>query len=82
MPLFFAGGLEGQVIDAYKFFDGTGVNAYNLIASIGTLVLAAGIVMTLVNAIQQPRQRAARGGARPVGWRVARVARALASRSA
>ena len=39
------------MIDAYKFFDGTGVNAYNLIASIGTLVVSAGIVMTLVNAI-------------------------------
>jgi len=51
VPLFFAGGEEGQVIDAYKFFDGTGVNAYNLIASIGTLVLAVGIVMTLANAI-------------------------------
>ncbi|HEU4392703.1 MAG TPA: cbb3-type cytochrome c oxidase subunit I [Solirubrobacterales bacterium] len=51
VPLFLAGGLEGQVIDAYKFFDGTGVDAYNLIASIGSLVLAAGIVMTLVNAI-------------------------------
>ncbi len=51
VPLFLAGGEEGQVIDAYKFFDGTGVSAYNLIASIGTLVLAAGIVMTLLNAI-------------------------------
>lgn len=51
IPLFFAGGEEGQVIDAYKFYSGTGVDAYNLIASIGTLVLAAGIVMTLVNAI-------------------------------
>lgn len=50
-PLFLAGGLEGQVVDAYKFFDGTGVNAYNLIASIGAFVLAAGILMTLVNAI-------------------------------
>ena len=39
------------MIDAYKFFDGTGVNAYNLIASIGAFVLAIGIVMTLVNAI-------------------------------
>jgi heme/copper-type cytochrome/quinol oxidase subunit 1 len=38
-------------VDAYKFFDGTGVNAYNLIASIGALVLAIGIVTTLVNAI-------------------------------
>jgi len=51
VPLFFAGGVEGQVIDAYKFFDGTGVNAYNLIASIGSLVLAIGIVLTLANAL-------------------------------
>jgi cytochrome c oxidase subunit I len=50
-PLALAGSFEDQVIDAYKFFDGTGVNAYNLIASIGTLLLAIGIVMTLVNAI-------------------------------
>ena len=51
VPLFLAGSEQGQVIDAYKFFDGTGVNAYNLIASIGSLILGAGIVMTLVNAI-------------------------------
>jgi cytochrome c oxidase subunit 1 len=51
VPLFFAGADQGQVIDAYKFFDHTGVNGYNLIASIGTLVLAIGIVLTLVNAI-------------------------------
>jgi heme/copper-type cytochrome/quinol oxidase subunit 1 len=51
VPLFLAGGTEGEVIDAYKFFDHTGVNAYNLIASIGTLILAAGIVVSLANAI-------------------------------
>jgi heme/copper-type cytochrome/quinol oxidase subunit 1 len=51
VPLFLAGGEEGQVIDAYKFFDGTGVNAYNLIATIGSFVLATGIVLTLANAI-------------------------------
>jgi heme/copper-type cytochrome/quinol oxidase subunit 1 len=51
VPLFLAGGEEGQVIDAYKFFDGTGVSAYNLIATIGSFVLAIGIVLTLVNAI-------------------------------
>ena len=51
VPLFLAGAEDGQVIDAYKFFDGTGVNTYNLIASIGAFVLAIGIVMTLVNAI-------------------------------
>ncbi len=51
VPLFFAGAEEGQVIDAYKFYANTGVDGYNLIASIGTLILAAGIVMTIVNAI-------------------------------
>jgi heme/copper-type cytochrome/quinol oxidase subunit 1 len=51
VPLFLAGGEEGQVIDAYKFFDRTGVDTYNLIATIGAFVLATGIVMTLVNAV-------------------------------
>jgi heme/copper-type cytochrome/quinol oxidase subunit 1 len=50
-PLFLAGGVEGQVVDAYKYFDGDGVTAYNLIATIGTFVLAIGILMTVVNAI-------------------------------
>jgi heme/copper-type cytochrome/quinol oxidase subunit 1 len=40
VPLFLAGAEQGEVVDAYKFFDGTGVNAYNLIASIGAFVLA------------------------------------------
>jgi len=52
VPLAFAGYDEGQVIDAYKFFAGSGVDAYNLIASIGAFVLFAGIVISLVNAIQ------------------------------
>lgn len=51
VPLMLAGTEDGQVIDAYKFFDATGVTAYNLIASIGAFVLSAGILMTLVNAI-------------------------------
>ncbi len=51
VPLFLAGVLEGEVIDAYKFFDSTGVNAYNLVATIGSFILAVGIIMTLVNAI-------------------------------
>jgi cytochrome c oxidase subunit I len=51
VPLFLAGSTENEVIDAYKFFGGTGVSAYNLIASIGALVLAIGIVMALANAI-------------------------------
>jgi heme/copper-type cytochrome/quinol oxidase subunit 1 len=51
VPLFLAGAEEGQVVDAYKFFGETGVDAYDLIASIGVLVLTIGIVMTLANAI-------------------------------
>ncbi|HEY7455636.1 MAG TPA: cbb3-type cytochrome c oxidase subunit I [Solirubrobacterales bacterium] len=50
-PLFLAGGEQGQVIDAYEFFDGSGVNAYNLIATIGAFVLATGILMGIANAI-------------------------------
>ena len=37
VPLFLAGGEEGEVIDTYKFFNHTGVNFYNLLASIGSL---------------------------------------------
>jgi heme/copper-type cytochrome/quinol oxidase subunit 1 len=51
VPLMLAGTWEGQVIDAYKFFDGTGVSAYNLIASIGAFVFVAGVLMTLANAL-------------------------------
>ena len=51
VPLFLAGGEQGEVIDAYKFFGGTGVSAYNLIATIGAFILAIGILLTLVNAI-------------------------------
>lgn len=51
VPLFLAGADHGEVVDAYKFFGGTGVSTLNLIASVGALVLATGIVLTLVNAI-------------------------------
>ena len=51
VPLFIAGADHGQVIDAYKYFSGTGVTAYNVISSIGVLVLFVGILLTIVNAI-------------------------------
>lgn len=51
VPLLFTGTEEGQVIDAYKYFAGDGMSAWNLISSIGSFVLAAGILMTLANAI-------------------------------
>jgi heme/copper-type cytochrome/quinol oxidase subunit 1 len=51
VPLFFAGTLEGQVIDAYKYFGDDDVTAYNVIASIGVLILSLGILLTVLNAI-------------------------------
>ena len=61
VPLFLAGGLEGEVVDAYKFFGGSALDAYNLIATIGVFILGAGIVMTLVNAILSREGGAAAG---------------------
>jgi heme/copper-type cytochrome/quinol oxidase subunit 1 len=66
VPLFFAGAGEGQVIDAYKYFDDTGVTAYNVIASIGVLILAIGILMTILNAIFS-RSNGAQAGHDPWG---------------
>ncbi len=50
VPLFFAGTFEGQVVDAYKYFD-SDLTVYNVIASIGVLILSIGILMTILNAI-------------------------------
>lgn len=51
VPLLIAGGEHGQVVDAYKYFSGTGVSFWNFLASVGTFILAIGILMTMVNAI-------------------------------
>jgi cytochrome c oxidase subunit I len=66
VPLFIAGAEHGQVIDAYKFYSGTGVSFWNLLSSIGTLILAIGIVMTIVNAISS-RENGAEVGHDPWG---------------
>ncbi len=81
VPLFIAGSDHGEVVDAYKFFDGNGVSAENLIATIGAFVLAIGILLTLVNAIVSLKGGGARRP-RPVGRRLARVVRALAAGAA
>jgi heme/copper-type cytochrome/quinol oxidase subunit 1 len=51
VPLFFAGALEGQVVDAYKYFGDDDVTAYNVISSIGVLILSIGILLNIANAI-------------------------------
>jgi heme/copper-type cytochrome/quinol oxidase subunit 1 len=51
VPLFLAGDDQGQVIDAYKYFDNADVTAYNVIATIGVLILFVGLLLTLLNGI-------------------------------
>ncbi len=46
----FLAGLEGQPVDVFKYFEDTGVDGYNLIASIGAFVLVLGILLELGNA--------------------------------
>jgi cytochrome c oxidase subunit 1 len=66
VPLFFAGQVSGQVVDAYKYFGGTGVSFWNLLSSIGAFVIFVGVLMTLVNAISS-RTNGAEAGHDPWG---------------
>jgi cytochrome c oxidase subunit I len=49
VPMVLAG-LEGQPVDLFKYYEDTGVDGYNLIASLGAFVLVAGILLELGNA--------------------------------
>jgi cytochrome c oxidase subunit I len=60
LPLFFAG-LEGQAVDVSEYFDGSGLFGWNLAASIGSFILAIGILLTLVNAAISARTGAGAG---------------------
>jgi heme/copper-type cytochrome/quinol oxidase subunit 1 len=60
IPLFFAG-LAGQPVDVSEYFDGTGLFGWNLVATIGSFVLAIGILLTLVNAVVSARTGAGAG---------------------
>lgn len=64
VPLF-AAGVEGQVTDAFRFAAGEGVSAWNLIASLGTLLFFAGLVLTLGNLV---RSRVEEPAAPPDPW--------------
>lgn len=65
LPLFGAG-VEGQVTDAFRFFGGEGLGLFNLVSSIGTLILFVGIVLTLGNLV---RSRVEERPAPPDPWR-------------
>jgi heme/copper-type cytochrome/quinol oxidase subunit 1 len=49
IPMFFAG-LVGQPVDVFKFYEDTGLDGYNLVASIGAFILVIGIFLELGNA--------------------------------
>ena len=66
VPLAIAGYEDGQVVDAYKFFNHTGVNFWNLLSTIGSFVLFAGVVLTVVNVLTS-REGGARAGHDPWG---------------
>jgi heme/copper-type cytochrome/quinol oxidase subunit 1 len=59
VPMALAGWEEDQVVDAYKFFNHTGVNFYNVLSSIGVLILLIGVILILTNAVASIK-----GGAR------------------
>jgi heme/copper-type cytochrome/quinol oxidase subunit 1 len=59
VPMALAGWEEDQVVDAYKFFNHTGVNFYNLLSSIGVAILFIGVILVLANAVASVK-----GGAR------------------
>lgn len=49
IPMFLAG-LDGQPVDVFEYFADSGVDGYNLIASIGAFILVLGILVQLGNA--------------------------------
>jgi heme/copper-type cytochrome/quinol oxidase subunit 1 len=54
IPMVLAG-LDGQPVDIYKYYETGSLDEYNMIASIGSFVLAIGILLTLANAAYSAR---------------------------
>jgi cytochrome c oxidase subunit 1 len=46
----FLAGLKSQPVDVYTFFEGNGLDGFNLVASIAAFVLVAGVLLELGNA--------------------------------
>jgi len=65
VPLFGAG-VEGQVTDSYRFFADENVGGFNLVATIGTLVLFVGVILAVGNLVKSRTEGEA---ATPDPWR-------------
>ncbi len=59
-------GLEGMPRRVYEFKAGMGLDAYNLISTVGSYMLALGFVVTLFNAVRSAKKGAIAG---PDPWR-------------
>ena len=66
IPMFFAG-LLGQSVDIFKFYEDTGLDDYNLVASIGAFILVSGLLVELGNAAYSWHNGSARPRPRPAG---------------
>lgn len=86
VPMALAGWEEGQVADAYKFFNHTGVNFYNVLSSIGMVILLIGVILILTNAVASvkvaPAPPTILGRARPSSGSRSRRRRPTTSTSA
>jgi heme/copper-type cytochrome/quinol oxidase subunit 1 len=51
----FLAGLKAQPVDVYTFFEGNGLDGFNLVASIAVFVLVAGVLLELGNAAHSYR---------------------------
>ena len=49
IPMIFAG-LDSQAVNVFEYFDDSGLDGYNLVASFGAFILALGILLELGNA--------------------------------
>ena len=54
-------GIEGMPVDVYKYFGDSGMTAYNVIGSIGAIVVVVGVILTMINTA------ASYGGGAPAG---------------
>ena len=62
----FLAGVKGQPVDVYKFFEGNGLDGFNLVASIAAFVLAIGVLLQLAN-VAHSWGRGVRAGHDPWG---------------
>ena len=72
-------GLDGMPRRVYEYPDVGHLELYNLISTIGSFILAVGVLVTVVNVVRARSKKGARRRARPVEGQHARVVHHLAA---